>query len=486
MDLPPRRLGPVRSESFILRGKTMNDDSRTDATSEGESRRSFLAKTAALGTAAILTSCATGQKEKPAKRVIPPARSRAPLGEGEVIRMAVIGVGGMGSAHCSAIMNLAAGGSENVQIVALCDVNDYKLDQVSPTTKADHAARELPPPKSNKEACEEKQGISVDTYHNYHDVLARDDIHAVLIAAPEHWHGAMARDAILAGKDVYVEKPMTLRLDDAMHLRQVVLANPQAIFQVGTQYMMYPKYIEAKKLIAAGGIGKPVSSQTGYCRNSLDGEWLYYAIDPKWEPGVNLDWEAWCGPAGPAPWDPAVYARWRRYRRWSTGIIGDLLVHQMTPLMMALDMGWPTRVVATGGHYVDKAMENHDQVNINIEFEGEHTMIIAGSTCNATAPEPMIRGREANLYLSSRHVELRPESTFAEDIDPRTINCPDIGDPQDQLRLNWLGSIRSRKPAISGIDLASKMMVTVDLATRSLWEGGAFEFDPTTLTAKHI
>ncbi len=444
----------------------MNDHPSTNRPAEGETRRSFLAKTAALGTAGFLASRAAAQPGV-TRKPIPPAASRVPLKEGETIRMAVIGVGGMGSGHCRAFMSFAEKGTENVQIVALSDVNDLKLE-------------------SNVKACAEKQGIEVDGYRDYHEILARDDIHGVLIAAPEHWHGTMARDAILAGKDVYTEKPMTLRLDDALYLREVVLANPQAIFQVGTQYMMYPKYIEAGKLIKEGLIGKPTFSQTSYCRNSKDGEWLYYAIDPKWEPGVNLDWDAWCGPLGPAPWDPEVYARWRRYRRYSTGIIGDLLVHQMTPMMMALNMGWPTRVVATGGHYVDYAMENHDQVNINVEFEGQHTMLIAGSTCNEVGLEPMIRGHHANIYLSSRHCVIRPERHWVDDFEEDKIECPDIGDPQDMLRLNWLECIRSRKPARSGIDLASKMMVAVDLATRSLWQGAAFEFDPRTMTASRI
>jgi predicted dehydrogenase len=473
----------------------MNDQTREDLTGHGETRRAFLAKTAALGTAALLTSHASARQQR---RAIPEAQPRVPLNEGETIRMAVIGVGGMGSGHASAIMRLAERGEANVHIVALCDVNDYKLDQVSPTLlrkyEADlEAARaagfpegEPAPPKSNKQACEDKQGITVDTYRSYHDVLARDDIHAVLIASPEHWHGPMARDAIAAGKDVYVEKPMTLRLDDALHLREVVLANPQVIFQVGTQKMILPKWKEAKKLIADGAIGKPTFSQTSYCRNSLDGEWLYYPIDPEWKPGVNLDWKAWCGPLGPAPWDPEVYARWRRYRRYSTGIIGDLLVHQMTPLMMALDMGWPTRVVATGGHYVDKAMENHDQVNINAEFEGEHTMIVAGSTCNPTGLEELIRGHMGNIFLGGRHCVMKPVRPYAEDIDPLTVECPDIGNDQDQLRLNWLGCIRSREPAVCGIDLATKMMVVVDLATRSMWAGRAYEFNPATMEAKAI
>ena len=111
--------------------------------------------------------------------------------------------------------------------------------------------------------------------------------------------------------------------------------------QVGTQYMTYPRYVAAQKLIADGGIGHPTFSQTSYCRNSRDGEWLYYGIDPDIVPGPALDWEAWCGPLGLQPWNPQVYFRWRRYKKFSTGIIGDLLVHMMTPLMMAVDAGCP-------------------------------------------------------------------------------------------------------------------------------------------------
>jgi predicted dehydrogenase len=238
-------------------------------------------------------------------------------------------------------------------------------------------------------------------------------------------------------------------------------------------------------MIREGKIGKPVFSQTSYCRNSKDGEWLYYAIDPAWEPGVNLDWERWCEPLGPAPWDPAVYARWRRYKRYSTGIIGDLLVHVMTPLIMAVDQGWPTRVVASGGHYVDKAMENHDQVNITIEFEGEHTMIVAGSTCNEQGLETMIRGHEATLYMSGNDLVIRPEVHWVDEIETETIQCPSIHD-QDELRLNWMSCIRTREPNWSPVELGTKVMVVVDLATRSMWEGHAYEFDHETMTARAI
>ncbi len=439
----------------------------------GASRRSFIASTLATAAAGAFLGSGVMAGEEPnaktwRKLKVPTARNRVPLKKGETIRMAIIGPGGMGSGHMNAFMNFNKNGSENVHVVALCDVNKVRLD------------------KAQKRA-EEVQGFKVDTYVDYHEVLKRDDIHGILIAMPEHWHHQAAVDTIAAGKDLYCEKPMTLYTSDALHLREVVLANPSVIFQVGTQKMILPKWQKAQALVKAGAIGKPTFSQTSYCRNSsTTGEWNYYGIDPKVVPGPNLDWKRWCGPAGKTDFSGALYARWRRYRDFSTGIVGDLLVHQMTPLMMALDPGWPTRITCSGGHYLDKEMENHDQVNMTIEFESEHTMIVAGSTCNEIGLETMIRGNKATMYLNSRNVVIRPERLFADEIDEQTIECEDIGNDQDALRRNWLESIRSREPAASGVDLATKMMVAVGLATRSMWEGTAFSFDPETLTAKAI
>lgn len=419
------------------------------------SRRDFLRTSA--GVAAALTVPVEELLADP--RPVPRALPHAPLGPDEPVRIGVIGTGGMGTGHLESFVTAAREGRANVKVVALADVCQPRLMEA-------------------KRKAEAVQGPGIDTYTHYPDLLARKDIQGVLIASPEHWHARMAEDAILAGKDVYVEKPMTLRLKDALRLRRVVEENPTAIANVGTQFVMSPSTVEAKKLIAEGAIGKPVWSQTSYCRNSKDGEWLYYGIDPAWQPGVNLDWDAWCGPLGKAPWDAAVYARWRRYRRYSTGIIGDLLVHKITPLLFAMDLGWPTRVVAAGGHYVDKVMENHDQVNLTIQFEKEHTMIVAGSTANERGLETLIRGHKANLYLDGRTTKLVPEQLFANEVDEQTVTGEDHGDDQDALRLKWLECIRTREPSPSPVELGAKVMVIVDLATRSMWEGGAFEFDP--------
>lgn len=433
-----------------------------------ESRRSFLAKTAALAGAATLAGPTKMSFAHITKASVAKAKPRVELKDGEVIRMAVIGTGGMGTGHCESFATLAKQGREKVEIVAVADVCDSHRER---------AVRKI---------AEAGQATPAQSYRDYREILKRDDIHGVLIGSPEHWHAKHAEDALLAGKDVYCEKPMTLRLEEALRLRQVQFANPHVLLQVGTQMMQLPKWKEAKRLIAAGAIGKPTMSQTSYCRNTPTGEWNYYGLDPNWAPGANLDWDAWCGQMGRQPWDPLVFARWRRYRKYSTGIIGDLLVHEMTPLCYALDMGWPTRVTAAGGHYVDKEMENHDTVNLTVEFERGHTMIVAGATNNENGLERVIRGNKANMYMASNNVVIRPESKYVDEIETQTVQCPDIGNDQDVHRLHWLHCIRTRELPAADVDSGCKIMAIVDLASRSMWDGHAWRFDPYTMMAERV
>jgi predicted dehydrogenase len=441
------------------------------------SRRRFLQTAAGTMAAGALAGCTFGRPsgrstwdlrpDQPA----PKARPRTPLKEGDTIQMAVIGTGGpdgcsMGQVHAETFAKMNAEGKETVRVAALCDLNQLHLDW-------------------GRERLQGVQKEPFDCYSDYRKVLARDDLHGVLLAVPEHWHAQLAIEAIAAGKDVYLEKPMTLNLPDALRLWEAAKANPDIIVQVGTQQVNDLKWHEARRLIRTGAIGTPTMSQTSYCRNSKSGEW-HYTINEAWKPGVNLDWDMWCRPLGPMPWDPKVYYQWRRYRKTSTGIIGDLLVHVMTPMLMALEQGWPVKVAATGGHLVDKAMQNHDDINIVAQFETGHQMTVMGSTCNEAGLEPMIRGHKANLYLSQRNCVLRPERVFAEEIEQNTIECKDVGDDQDRHRLKWMHCIRTREQPDSTVELGVKVMVIVDFATRSMWEGGAFAFDPEALTATRL
>lgn len=440
-------------------------DPRSPSTG-GPSRRDFLIDSGAA-TASLLGMgrLALGQ-DAPAPQAEPPAPPPAPARPEPQLKLGVIGVGGMGKHHCERFLALHKEGRENVRVVAVADVCKPRLDDAV-------------------ELCSREQGengapFPVAGYRDYRELLRHPELNGVLVATPEHWHAPMAIDALRAGKDVYVEKPMTLRLEQAFDLWREQRGSDR-IVQVGTQYVMRPKYAEARRLIAEGAIGHPVSSRTGYCRNSKAGEWNYYAIDERVQPGEPLDWDAWCGALGPQPFDTYVYHRWRRYRRWSTGIIGDLLVHLITPMVQAIDAGWPVSVTALGGHYVDKQMENHDQVHLLVQFEREHTMEVLGSTCNAWGVTEAIRGHKANLVLDGTNCELRPEATYQDAVEQQSAKFENVAD-QDLLRLDWLRCMRSRAAPAAGVDLATRVMVIVDLATRALWEGGTWGFSPASMT----
>jgi predicted dehydrogenase len=378
------------------------------------------------------------------------------------VRLGIIGTGGMGTGHAQAFLDLKAKGKEVVEMVALAD--PWKANLANCQSKC----KELQP------------SIDVAAYSDHKELLKRADVQGVVIASPEHWHAQHAIDAIEAGKDVYLEKPMTLRLEDALRLLDCVKAHPQQIAQVGTQMTRLPKYHEARKLIKSGAIGTPTISQTSYCRNSKNGEWNYYKVDESWKPGVDVDWDAWCGPLGKQAWDPYLLNRWRRYRIASTGIIGDLLVHVMTPLIFAIDQGWPVKVTAIGQHIVDKKMENHDTLHLVAEFETGHILTVMGATTNEQGLETVIRGHEGTIRLGGNNCTMTPESLFAEEKDPIEVKCADIGNDQDVHRLGWLHSVRTRTAPVSNVELGTKVMVIVDLATRSMWEGGAWSYDPAT------
>jgi len=424
------------------------------------SRRSFIAG----GAAALGTAFASGALAQPTAGLVRPVsrgKPHTPVGPDEAIRVGIIGPGGMGRGHIDGLLRARREGREKVDVVALAEVckprRDGALKAVRDAMKSMGAG-----------------DVGCDAYVDYRDLLARDDIHAVLVASPEHWHATHSVEAMESGKDVYVEKPMTLRLEDALWMKRAVDAGDK-ILQVGTQYMMTTKYEEAKKIIASGEIGPVPMSQTSYCRNMPDGEWLY-GIDDSVKPGETLDWDLWCGPLGRQPFDTNVYHRWRRYRRWSTGIIGDLLVHQMTPIIYALDLGYPTTVSASGAHMVDKAMENHDSVVLTAQWDNGHTMVVTGSTCNDRGLPVLIRGHRADLLMAGDDVEVAPQSPYVDEVEGRTIQCRG-GDWQDELRMDWLSCIRSRKPNRSTVDLGLKHMIVVDLATRALWNGGTYSFD---------
>lgn len=233
------------------------------------------------------------------------------------VRVALFGNGIQGSGD--AARSIAAGS----ELVAVADVYEGRL------TKA-----------------KEVWGKQVFTTRDYREVLARKDVDAVIIAVPDHWHKQMAIDAMNAGKDVYVEKPMVQQIDEGKDVIETEKRTSR-IVQVGSQRVSSVLYHKAKDLIASGAIGEVNLVEAWVDRNSAQGAWQY-SIPPDASP-ATIDWDRFLGRAPKRPFEPIRLFRWRNYRDYGTGVGGDLFVHLFTGIHFILGANGPTRVYTTGG-----------------------------------------------------------------------------------------------------------------------------------------
>ena len=233
------------------------------------------------------------------------------------VRIALIGAGGQGSADTRNA--LSVGG---VELAAVADIYDGRLKR----------AREV-------------WGEQVFTTRDYREVLARKDVDAVFVATPDHWHSAIAIDAMNAGKDVYCEKPMVQQLSQGAQMIEAQKRTGR-IVQVGSQRVSSIVYAKAKEMLSSGAIGELNMVEAWVDRNSAIGAWQY-SIPPDASP-ANIDWDRFLGQAPKVPFEPVRLFRWRNYRDYGTGVPGDLFVHLISGLHFATGALGPHRVYATG------------------------------------------------------------------------------------------------------------------------------------------
>lgn len=318
------------------------------------------------------------------------ARSYAAIpNANERLRLGVIGCGGMARAHMTGLLSMKD--TDNVEIAAVCDVYQKRLDAAS-----------------------EKTGGKPFT--SYRELLEQRDLDYVLIATPEHWHHRMTLDALDAGKHVYIEKPMTHTIKEAQEVVRRV-QNSKLKLQVGVQGMSDESYEVANRYIKEGALGKVVLAQIDYSRNYLGDFWAY-ELDPDAKPSVNLDWEAWLGPAPKRPWDPYRYFQWRRYWDYSGGIASDLFIHRVTRILKAVGLTFPQHVVATGGkwNFTDSIAEIPDTFNMLLDYPGGPTVALISSMANDTPIDHVIRGHKATLQFNLEGFVITPQESVREDL----------------------------------------------------------------------
>ncbi|MCX2681306.1 Gfo/Idh/MocA family oxidoreductase [Galbibacter sp. EGI 63066] len=277
-------------------------------------RRSFIKKLGVAGAAATVAPSAFAKTPQPVELL-----KRIPINNSlDTIRIALIGAGGMGTADMNTALK-----HPNVEITAVCDLYTGNLDKA----------------KKN-------WGSSLFATKDYKEILKRDDVDAVIIGTPDHWHKQIGIDALKAGKHVYCEKPMVHAVDEGMELVKAWKKSGK-IFMVGSQGLSSLGNEKAKELLAAGAIGELNYAEGFWARNSPTGAWQYPIPTDASE--QTVDWDRFIANTKKRPFDAMRFFRWRNYLDYGTGMSGDLFVHLFSSLHFITNSYGPNKVSAMGG-----------------------------------------------------------------------------------------------------------------------------------------
>ncbi len=268
----------------------------------------------------------------------------------------------------------------NIVVNGVCDIFTVRNDLAQKTVSNDkHQAKK---------------------YHNWEDLVHADDIDAVIIAAPDHWHAPMAMEAARSGKHVYVEKPMTHRVQETYDLYDLVKKTGIKL-QLGHQRRETESYNKARDLIRKDALGKVTLIQNNTNRNSPNGAWQY-TIDPAASP-ETIDWERFLGNAPQIPFNKDRFFRWRKYWDYGTGLSGDLMTHEFDAINQIFGMGIPKSLSASGGIYYWKdGREVPDVFNVLFEYPDQDFTFQYSATLGNEFNRPnLIMGHDATMELGN-------------------------------------------------------------------------------------
>ncbi len=463
----------------------MTDEKRTTDERDRTTRRQFMEQAAA---AVAATSLLPAAKPVAARdRAVTRVTTRV-LGANDRINVGFIGCGMQFLGLLGRGFNRRKESKGDFEYSAMCDVWEPRLQNAQQLTKAEK------------------------TYRDYRELLARPDIDGVVIAVPDHWHYAMAREACLSGKDVYLEKPMTYTVEEAAKLNDIV-GQTKRILQVGGSGPSNRLYWKVSEYIKSGRMGKVVWGLISYNRNTHEGMWDYPIPGIGSEPWSNaevseknLDWKMWLGPARKRPFSPERYFRWRKYWDYSGGNATDLLYHRLGMMSTMIGFDFPTRVVGAGGIYVQKNREVPDIYMTMVEYPGEYSINMISCMANAESAPVTVYGNWGTLQIVMERPQamdsmgdqrrgsgvrrgpveravVRAEREFAEEFKKANDGKTEVAiDPVESEDLvdNWLNCMRSRETPVYDVLKGYQVMTAIKLGVDSYREGKVLAFDPAT------
>jgi predicted dehydrogenase len=314
----------------------------------------------------------------------------------ERVRLGFIGLGNRGDQVLDAFLK-----QPDAQIAAICDLNESYMN---------FAAGKI--------------GAQPARFRDYRRLLEMKDIDAVVINTPDHWHALMAIDACQAGKDLFVEKPLSLCVVEGRKMVQAVQRHNR-VCQVGIHRRSSAFCREAAEVVRSGVLGKITAARAFHIQN----EWPRgIGNPPDTTPPDDLDWEAWLGPAPKVPYNKnRTFYRFRWFYDYSGGQLTNFGVHYMDFIHWAIGHDAPLAVAAMGGKFA--GIEDNREVPDTLEVMWQYPdqILVTFSQLNASAPQASlrnaeieIRGTQGTLYLFGNGYEILPDSITSHEFPART------------------------------------------------------------------
>src|SRR5213594_2711048 len=336
------------------------------------SRRKFLGMSAAAAGASFA-----------AKTVLlePEPLLAGPVAASDRVRFGMIGVGMQGSGLLTQSIELPG-----IECAAACDLYDGRHT----------LAREI------------TANPSLPVTRRYHELLDNKEIDCIVAAVPDHWHKQVVVDAVSAGKDIYCEKPMSHAPAEGVEMAEAAKKNNR-IVQIGSQRMSSLICAKAKELIAQGMLGDMMLVEGWLGRNDPTGAWEY-PPPPDLSPRT-LDWDTWQGTVPKRAFDPYLFARWRCWKEYGTGVAGDLLVHLISGMQFMLGINEPPKqAAAVGGIRRWKDGRNMPDVHATIYYYGDLPVYMRLNLGTEMPEQYRIQGSKGVLEVSGNTLTFSPQT----------------------------------------------------------------------------
>ncbi|BDC50338.1 NADH-dependent dehydrogenase [Bryobacterales bacterium F-183] len=366
------------------------------------------------------------------------------MGANDTVQLGLIGSGERGRFVMSQFQ-----ATNQVNVGAVCDIYSENIDKAR------------------------QKATNARNFSDHRKLLEVKELDAVLIATPDHWHFTTACDAMRAGKDVYVEKPLTLKIEEGPEIVKVARMN-ERVCQVGMQQRSGVHYIRAKKeYIDTGKLGKISLVRTWWHGN---GYHLRKAPATLATRPSNLDWGRFLGPLKWRDWDPQQYWNWRAYLDFGGGQVTDLFTHWIDVVHMYMGQDVPTSAVASGGVYTYKdGRTAPDTINVLLEYPGDYT-----ATFEATL-SPGVRGAgiefcgtKGRLYIDRSRFEFVEATRGATPVEVKA-------EPQDMTLdhvKNFVECIKTRNRPNGDVLIGHRSAQASHLGNIAYLQKRRLNFDP--------